>query len=340
MAAHPQGPPVGLLFRHLAESPEFAEFALILQRLTGLAMALNTPGATSAMTGVPKEPGNRLCLIIRNTPEGLRRCSECDRKFQAKSADEGRAKLYTCHAGFYDMAIPIMVQGRLVATISSGQVLPEPPGDAGFRRLRRRLDWLDASDRQLRRAYADAPWLPRHHLKHVMRLLEIFAGQLCDSAWRFREMEARLERDEIRAAKKLIEERFRDPELELAAVAACARLSPAHFSHTFHREVGTTLTAYVQSRRVEEAKRLLAGSGKSVTEICFECGFNSLTHFNRVFRRGELSSPTQYRERRRSGTGDPLTSTSVARRPLARHHPVHGTHPFDGTARSAGRGGT
>ncbi len=284
-----------VFFRQLTESPEFAEFALILKRLTGLAMALNTPDVSSIRIGVPDDSGNPLCAIIRGTAEGLRRCGECDRRHHARAAADGKAALYACHAGFYDMAIPIMVQGSHVATISSGQVLPEPPCDAGFERMRRRLRWLELPERRLRQAYEKAPWMPREHLAHVMRLLEIFAKQFCASDWRLRELEARLERDEIRRAKELIEARFKDAGLQLSDAAACARLSVAHFSHLFHKETGVTFTKYVQSKRVDEAKRLLLESGKSVTEICFECGFNSLTHFNRVFRSAVRRSPRQYR---------------------------------------------
>ena len=283
------------LFRKLSESPDFAEFAGILKQLTGLSMALNTPGVDTTCTGVPGDTGNPVCLLIRNTVEGARRCEACDRRQHALAASEGASRLYVCHAGFYDMAIPIMVQGEHVATISSGQVLPQQPSDTGFARLQRRLHWLDVPESRLRRAYDKAPWLPRSRLAHVSRLLEIFAGQLCDSAYRIQELEAQLERPAIRRAREYVKEHFRDPNLQLADAAARAELSPAHFSHVFHRDTGVTFTRYFQSRRVAEAKRLLRETDTSITEICSACGFNSLTHFNRVFRRGTGCSPSQFR---------------------------------------------
>jgi AraC-like DNA-binding protein len=285
----------GLFFRQLLQSPEFGEFALLLKRLTDLSMTLNTPDSATAQAGIPTDPGNPLCRMIRETANGARRCEACDRQQHARAGAEGKARLYTCHAGFYDMAIPILVQGEHVATISSGQVLPERPSRAAFIRFRRRTHWLDVPERRLRKAYEQAPWMPRERLCSVMRLLEIFAQQMCASAWRIRTLEAGQERPAIGKAKALVEERFRDSRLLLADTAVSAGLSVAHFSHIFHKETGVTFTRYVQSRRIEEAKRLLIRGTPSITEICFACGFNSLTHFNRVFRQGAGCSPSQWR---------------------------------------------
>lgn len=284
-----------MFFRQLLGSPEFAQFALILKRLTGLSMALNTPDVGTTGLGLSGDMGNPLCKIIRDTPEGARRCEDCDRRHQAQAGADGKSQLYTCHAGFLDMAIPIMVQGKHVATISSGQVLSEQPSDAAFHRVCRRLTWLGIPERRLRKAYAQAPWMPRDRLTSVMHLLEIFSRKMCGNAWRIRELEACLERPQIRNARAIVEERFRESDLRLSDAAASAGISVAHFSHVFHKETGVPFTSYVQSRRIEEAKRLLAETDQTITEICFECGFNSLTHFNRVFRRGEGCSPRQYR---------------------------------------------
>ena len=284
-----------MFFRQLLGSPEFTQFALILKRLTGLSMALNTPDVGTTGLGLSGDMGNPLCKMIRDTPEGARRCEGCDRRHQAQAGADGKSKLYTCHAGFLDMAIPIMVQGKHVATISSGQVLSEQPSDAAFHRLCRRLTCLGIPERRLRIAYAQAPWMPRNRLTSVMHLLEIFSRQLCGNAWRIRELEACLERPQIRKARAVVEERFRESDLRLSDAAVAAGISVAHFSHVFHKETGVPFSSYVQSRRIEEAKRLLAETDQTITEICFECGFNSLTHFNRVFRRGEGCSPRQYR---------------------------------------------
>lgn len=291
----------GTLFRQLANAPEFAEFALILKQLTGLSMALNTPDVATTCIGVPGDAGNPLCALIRSTREGARRCESCDRRQHARAGADGEAKLYRCHAGFYDMAIPILFHREHVATISSGQVLPEPPSAAGFARLQQRLRWLGLPAPQLQAAYGGAPWMPRDRLAQVLQLLELFARQMCTSAWRLRELEASRERPALRQARAFVEAHYGEPDWQLADAAAAAGLSVAHFSHVFHQETGVTFTRYVQARRVTAAKHLLSTTTQSITEVCAACGFNSLTHFNRVFRRGTGCSPRQYRARLAAG---------------------------------------
>ncbi|MEI6297432.1 MAG: PocR ligand-binding domain-containing protein, partial [bacterium] len=203
---------INIDFEQLAESGKFADFTNILMKLTGLAMALNSPegiirGISKAKTGSP------LCLLIRGSSEGLHRCTTCDRRYHEKAVQNSKPQLYTCHVGFYDMAVPVFVQGRHIATISSGQVLPEPPSAPGFQRLLKRISWLDCPKSVLKRAYFKSPYLPKEKINFVMKLLELFALHLCDSLQKIRELEAKLDRDEIRLAKEFISEHFDNPSL-------------------------------------------------------------------------------------------------------------------------------
>ncbi len=133
----------------------------------------------------------------------------------------------------------------------------------------------------------------------MIRLLEIFGGHLYETTSRIRQLEARLQRDEVRLACDYVEQHFRRGNLSLGEVAAAVGLSRAHFSQVFHKAVGVTFTRHVQTRRVAEARHLLETTDRDITQISFDCGFNSLTHFNRVFRQFASSSPREYRRRAR-----------------------------------------
>jgi len=83
--------------------------------------------------------------------------------------------------------------------------------------------------------------------------------------------------------------------LDVAAVAAVAHTSPAHFSREFRAVFGETPHRYLQRRRVERAMFLLRETDRSVTDICFDVGFGSLGTFSRTFRDIVGESPTDYR---------------------------------------------
>lgn len=283
------------LFEHLARSERFTEFAHLLKRLTGLSMALNSPDGCSSRMGVADDPGNPLCALIRTTAEGRRRCRECDLHHHRHAAAAGRAILYTCHAGFFDMAVPITVGGRHLATISSGQVLPERPAPAGFARLRQRLRRYRLAARDLAAAYRRAPWMDDEQLRMVTRLLELFAAQIGETGLLRHEAATRIGSGDLHRVRRLIDERFADRGFSLGEAAAAVSLSPSHFSHRFHRLSGGTFVRAVQARRVREAQRLLRASDRPITGIALATGFDNPTHFNRVFRRIAGCSPTAWR---------------------------------------------
>jgi len=81
---------------------------------------------------------------------------------------------------------------------------------------------------------------------------------------------------------------------ELAKVAGC---SEAHFIRTFSAIFGETPHRYLQRRRVERAMFLLRDSARSVTDVCFDVGFNSLGTFCRTFVKIVGVSPSVYRRR-------------------------------------------
>ena len=83
--------------------------------------------------------------------------------------------------------------------------------------------------------------------------------------------------------------------LDVRAVAAIAHVSPAHFSRSFRAVFGETPHSYLQRRRVERSMFLLRETDRSVTDICFDVGFNSLGTFSRTFRHIVGESPSTYR---------------------------------------------
>jgi transcriptional regulator GlxA family with amidase domain len=83
--------------------------------------------------------------------------------------------------------------------------------------------------------------------------------------------------------------------LDVPELARIAGTSPAHFIRTFRAIFGETPHRYLQRRRVERAMYLLRATDLSVTDVCFDVGFNSLGTFSRTFTAIVGTTPSSYR---------------------------------------------
>lgn len=96
-------------------------------------------------------------------------------------------------------------------------------------------------------------------------------------------------------ARDAMDRAYAEP-MDVRAVAAVAHISEAHFSRSFRAVFGETPHRYLQRRRVERSMFLLRETDRSVTDICFDVGFNSLGTFSRTFRDILGETPSGYRE--------------------------------------------
>ncbi len=100
-----------------------------------------------------------------------------------------------------------------------------------------------------------------------------------------------------RAVKRAIlamRERFMDP-LTLPEIADEAQLSPFHFNRVFRSMIGIPPSVFLAALRMEEAKKLLLTTTRSVTDICFDVGYTSLGTFTSRFSFFVGLSPSRFR---------------------------------------------
>jgi AraC-like DNA-binding protein len=106
----------------------------------------------------------------------------------------------------------------------------------------------------------------------------------------------RAEPAKIWKARSYIQDHLEE-ELSLRIVAKFAQISPNHLSETFKEFTGVNFVQYIARRRFAKACLLLLDPDLKVSEIAFEVGFQSLSQFNRVFKKFSGRSPTEYRAR-------------------------------------------
>ena len=86
-----------------------------------------------------------------------------------------------------------------------------------------------------------------------------------------------------------------ESDLTIPAMAETFHLSEKYFSRYFRTATGQNFTAYLNTVRIEKRTGAPAGDGRTVLEIALNCGYGSISYFNRVFRQQIGMSPLQYR---------------------------------------------
>jgi len=128
----------------------------------------------------------------------------------------------------------------------------------------------------------------------IVKLLAIFAQHLATLSNQIFIQQQNYEPLIISRARAYIQE-HQSEQIPLGQIAKAVNMSSFYFCKTFKKVIGINFTDYVVRVRIEKSKNLLLNPNLRVSEIAFEVGFQSLTHFNRMFKKVLGQSPTEYR---------------------------------------------
>lgn len=103
------------------------------------------------------------------------------------------------------------------------------------------------------------------------------------------------EQERLRGIYAFIDQHYQR-KIEVNEVAALCNLSKAAFCRYFKKTTGNTFVGFLNQYRISQAKRLLL-SGKNVSETCYACGFESLSYFNRTFKKITRENPLAFKQR-------------------------------------------
>jgi YesN/AraC family two-component response regulator len=178
----------------------------------------------------------------------------------------------------------------------TGQIALDLPSPDRFEAIARRVaEWGVTVDRKrLEDAYYRSRVLSPAQYAGLIRLLEIFAQQLSAIVNRMMIQDAEAEPPMVRRARAYIAGHHADP-ITLDDIACAMHMSTFYFCKMFKKATGLTFTDYLGRIRVKKAKSLLLNPHLHVSEIAYTVGFQSLTHFNRIFREIAGEHPTAFR---------------------------------------------
>jgi len=283
------------MIAQLKQSQIYRDYEQAFRETTGLPLSLRPLDAFDLPHhDDPKE--NQFCSLMATSNHSCAACLQLQKKVEEIAGLE--PKTLKCFAGMCDSAVPIRVGENLVAFLQTGQVFLHTPTKKEFSVVSRQLlAWGTEVDmKRFEEAYFQTRVVTKKQYESILRLLSIFAQHLASLSNQLMVKEETSEPPVITKARNYIAE-HQDDDLTLAQVAQSVNTSAFYFCKMFKKATGMTFTDYLARVRVEKVKNLLLNPHKRVSEAAFEAGFQSLSQFNRVFRKIAGESPSTFREK-------------------------------------------
>lgn len=283
------------LVDQLKRSQIYRDYEQAFRDTTGLPINLRPIEAFNLPHhGDPNE--NPFCALMAKTNHTCSACLQLQKRVEEEARLE--PKTLKCFAGLCDSAVPIRVGENLIAFLQTGQILLSKPNAEQFDKVTRQLlkFGTDVDLKKLQEAYFQSRVLNKKQYESIVRLLSIFAQHLSSLSNQLVVRETNSESPTIARARVYIADRHAE-DLSLDEVAKAVNMSAFYFCKMFRKATGMTFTDYLARVRVEKVKNLLLNPHKRISEAAFEAGFQSLSQFNRVFRKVAGEAPTAYRDR-------------------------------------------
>jgi AraC-like DNA-binding protein len=236
--------------------------------------------------------------MIVGTKCGAAACHKADMDAIRECRLTGKRVIYECHAGLVDIAVPLFVNGKFLGCLTCGQVLRRRPTEKTFAEFKTRVACLRLDKARLRKYYFGTPVLSERQIEAMAELVSMIGNYIVESESKLLFLESVNEKSRMVSARKFIERNYQR-DISISDIAREVYLSESHFSHQFRKEVGTSAVQYLNRFRIEKAKELLQSNGFNITEISGKTGFQSLPHFNRIFRKFENMSPCEFRKKQK-----------------------------------------
>ncbi len=286
----------------LRRSRLFRDYESVFTKATGLPLALR-PLDYWQLEHQGKKHENPFCALLAERPATLAVCLQAHDEMIRHTGDLPHT--VTCPFGLTETAVPVKLGDKTIGYLRIGQVLRHMPIKSDTTRVSRELDRCGVRfTGEIRKAWEKNPLIPPDKYNAIVRLLTFFGEQLSALTNQIVLEKQNAEPPLVQKAREYIDKHKMEP-LSLAAVAKASGASVFHFCKVFRKSTGLKFTDYVARVRLEDAKTQLLNPNRRISEVAYDVGFQSLTQFNRMFKRVFGQSPTEFREHIAGGKGRP-----------------------------------
>ena len=280
------------LIDKLLRSRLFRDYEKVFTKATGLALALR-PLEYWQLEHHAKTNENPFCALLAQRPSTLAVCLQSHAEIIQHTGVIPHTE--TCPFGLTETAVPVQLGEETIGFLRIGQVLRRSAIASDKKRAAAKLAECGVPfTGGVRKAWETTPIIPKEKYGAIVRLLTFFAEQLSALINQIVLENQNSEPPLVRKARWYIQQHKMEP-LSLAMVAQASGASVFHFCKVFKKTTGLKFTDYVARVRLEDAKSQLLNPNRRVSEIAYDVGFQSLTQFNRMFKRVFGQSPSEFR---------------------------------------------
>lgn len=276
----------------LRRSKLFSSYEGVFTKATGLPLAVR-PLEYWQLAHHGKKQENLFCALLAERPATLATCLKAHEEMIQHTGDLPHT--VTCPFGLTETAVPVKLGDETIAYLRIGQVVRHLPSHSDKTKVSRELARHGVGfTGEIRKAWEINPLIPPEKYTATVRLLTFFAEQLSTLINQIMLEKQNAEPPIVQKAREFIANN-KTESLSLAAVAKASGASVFHFCKVFKRSTGLKFTDYVARVRLEDARTQLLNPSRRISEVAYDVGFQSLTQFNRMFKRVFGQSPTEFR---------------------------------------------
>lgn len=220
-----------------------------------------------------------VCELLKSYPEKMKLCRRC-RGYAIKKATRTQTAFGAlCVHGIYEYTHPVCIDGTVICIIFIGNILTSEGHNKLLHTLNRKT-------------------LPTHTMENGFDYARCSKmGMLIESYIRMLLEKYPVEKKESSSLQRNILNFIAENltyDISMRDVADFFHYNEVYFGRLFRKEMGMCFTDYLHQERIKIAKELLKGDS-SITDVSQKCGFNTITYFNRIFKKYVKKTPTEYR---------------------------------------------
>lgn len=240
----------------------------------------------SYVSGREHRESNFYCSYIQNTKKGKKACGYSDKILLEKCRETKEVQMHICHAGLIDAAAPILYEDTIIGYVIFGEM----KASTVIPSLEKYIESMGLDFSTMQKFYDDIPLFDSDKIQSVSNIASMLAKHIL--------LENMLKPgfdESVERAVAFINENLGE-NLSIRLIAEKTNISKSVLYKKFDSAFKTTVSEYINIKRVEKATELLKTTDLSMEEISQKVGFSSAPYFGKVFKRLKKMTPLKYKK--------------------------------------------